>query len=645
MKTLALFLSVQLSVFSINEVQAAGASSQWSSTLSGAIEWQEVTPLGDLLVGTRDGLVGVNPETGETLWQRGELAGIPLESIRPVEGSPYYRFDAPDSIYFIDPLTGDMVFNSLASGINELISTHFLFDLDGMLVAGQADGLRNRILVFVDLQTGKELWRLEQDIGRILAVESLDSNSVLMVGLFDMYKVDATNGSVAWKKPTTPETAGMTGKMDGFLKAFAETMIADMEIDINFFRDPQSNDFYIASAGVGDGDSVYISYHGITGRMNWEKALRAYGGGMEFLDKGIITLPLLSTSATQYIGGYKVNLISRQTGEGSWGKKGKGLVIKTGVDNHFILEGDRLFLSARSGANSFLYLIDTQGGEIVHKKPTKMKGGLLAIFETSAGILCLGDEETNLYDPVSGAFKLKRSIATTPHLTAIRHGKLYAYDYKSGVIEIVDTDTGAMRELGKFKLKFGDKEKPSRIEAREKGLLLSSSQNLALIGYDGRIAFHSHHPAPRVNGLARALYYAQGVRAAIISAESYFVTGAVASAALTPEFQEADPVERAIVGGVGMAYGELAQEAQGVAAESFRRANQRFKATMEADDYALVLSKQDKAISLLKVDKDAGSILKSVDLGKDKKPDYSLDAVTGRMFLKTGNNELTAYQL
>ena len=344
------------------------------------------------------------------------------------------------------------------------------------------------------------------------------------------------------------------------------------------------------------------------------------------------------------IGAYRVNLLDPATGKGKWGKRGNGISLKGGTTNYFPID-NRVVVCTDAGKSALVYLFDLDTGALVHEKPAKFSGDLNGLYASSAGIVCLGSEETNLYDPNTGQFVWKKPIRSTPELTDLRDDRFYAFDVKSAALSQLDLKSGQFKTLGKFSGKFGGKERPVRLEARDSGLLLSSSQNLALVDYAGKTVYHQHFPAPTRSALVKAFYLAQGIRASIIAAQSYYVTGAVAATSLTPEYQEADPLARTIVGGMGVAYADLAMQAHGVAAESFRRANQRFKATQELRDSMLVLVKDADGIALLKVDKDSGAPQQRVDLGKDKTPQYTFDAFEDRLFLENGRSRLVGYRM
>lgn len=249
----------------------------------------------------------------------------------------------------------------------------------------------------------------------------------------------------------------------------------------------------------------------------------------------------------------------------------------------------------------------------------------------------------NILDQNTGVLKWKRSIQTTPDLTAENEGKIYAYDFKSGIIKVVDMETEEVNDLSGVELAFQGKEVPRKLEVMADGVFLHSDQNVAKIGFDGTLKFIEYYPAPRDSGWKRALLYAEAIRASYIGAASYYVAG---SMAYTEEgVRNEDPMAGEIVSQVGNAYGELGNEASSYAVAAFTQANARMKATKSGRDFMFIMSKKDKDIVLLKVSKATGKAEGEILLGKDREPIYAVDDITGQVYYLTGERELTSYQV
>jgi hypothetical protein len=104
-----------------------------------------------------------------------------------------------------------------------------------------------------------------------------------------------------------------------------------------------------------------------------------------------------------------------------------------------------------------------------------------------------------------------------------------------------------------------------------------------------------------------------------------------------------ESVEGQTFASIGQSYGEMSASAGEVAGLAFNAANKRFKATEQARDYVMVLTKSDTGIELAKIDKDTGKSEKSIFLGKNRRPNYAIDMVEGIVFLESEKTFIKKY--
>ena len=76
---------------------------EWTTDLGSNTQWVESTPFGELIVATRDGLIGLNPESGQPLWYWGDAQTLRDVTLSPLPGSPFYRINYPGGIKVLDP--------------------------------------------------------------------------------------------------------------------------------------------------------------------------------------------------------------------------------------------------------------------------------------------------------------------------------------------------------------------------------------------------------------------------------------------------------------------------------------------------------------------------------------------------------------
>ncbi len=493
---------------------------------------------------------------------------------------------------------------------------------------------------------------MKEKFGRIIAATELNNDELLIVTLFNNYKLNASSGNLIWKEVNSAESAQVDklGELGALLKSAAETMTKDMEIDLRYYHPAGSDVFYLGSqqesqsSMTSSGGEPVVNYLNVynafsidDGSMVWDEALEVKGqlSQVTFLDNGILVLPDDGNRT-------KINLFDYESHEGIWGKKGRGIAIKGGIYDYLEAE-DGILLVSQTASNNFLNYLDPRTGTITFEKPVKVEGMVIGIVPLSSGILYITTESMNILDQASGTLKWSKSVKTTPQLTAEYDGKIYAFDSKSSTLKVVDMNNEKVNELSTSPLKFEGKEIPRKLEVMNDGIFIHSDQNVAKFSFDGSLLFQAYYPAPREPGWKRALLYAEAVRGAYIGASSYYMSGAMAVVA--DDVRQEDAVAGEMVSQIGDAYGELGAQASLYASSAFKQANARLKATSSTREFMLIMSKQEKDIQLLKVSKSNGQVEGNIDLGKDREPIYAVDDITGQVYYCTGNRALTSYMV
>ena len=622
---------------------------KWSKVLPGDILWQEVTVLGNLIVSTNAQLLGIDPNTGDILWSKPEHAKIGLDGYNELANSPFFTVTKNNSIHLIDQLTGKEVFNSEKAGLLTITDYFLLYNSDAILVAGKDAG-KEPLMVSVKMSDGTVSWSMNEKFGRIIAATEIGNGELLIVTLFNNYKINASTGNIIWKDVNSAEAAQIDklGAFGNLLKSAAENMTAGMEIDLRYYQPEGSEVFYLGSQHEEESSmtsssgepsinytNVYNAFNINDGSMAWPEALEVKGklSQVAFLDNGILVLPDDGNRT-------KINLFDYSTHKGIWGKKGKGIGIKGGIYDYLYAESGILLVSQTSN-NDFLNYLDPKTGTITFVKPVKVDGRVIGIVPLDAGILYITTESMNILNHKAGVLKWNKSVKTNPELTSEFDGRIYAFDTKSRTVQVVDMSNESVKPLSAIQLKFDGKEVPRKLEVMEDGIFIHSDQNVAKFNWDGTLAFQAYYPAPREPGWKRALLYAEAVRGAYVGAQAYYVSGAMAS--IESDVRQEDAAAGEMVNQIGDAYGDLGNQASAYAASAFKQANARKKATLSTRTFMLIMSKQDDGIQLLKVSKATGKIEGRIELGKDREPIYAVDDVTGQVYYRTDKTTLTSY--
>lgn len=642
-KTLTI-LSVALA-FQIN----AQSTATWTSSFDQHVNWQKVTSLGNYIVQTDAGLFGIDTESGNILWQDSEFGVLEELAFAELENSPFAKIETPRGLYIINTFDGSRLFNSFDHGFSRVDEHYVLYRSNTILVAGKSDLGPNTVLS-IDISSGNVLWTSEGDVGKLFTVIELTDKEFLGVTLLKNVRMKSHTGEIIWSADNSAEAKQIEqlGAFGDLLKQVAEKATENMEINLDFAMHPSGDAFVIGveqqeESSFGSSDQTVINYTAEyraydvhNGELLWEKPITAKGqlGQMAWVADNLLILPFGSNNS-------RINLHRMSDGAGLWGKKGRGISIKGGIYDYTPTDQGMLVITTRNDKN-FLNYLDTANGALTFDKSIKVKGHVGYTITTDMGILYVTEEEMNIVDISTGELLWDKDLKTNYHLVAQDQNMLYAFDTKEDIIRSINLDTGHIEMNGDQPIRFQEKEYPSQIELREQGILLSADQNFALYGYDGTLQYQKYYPSPREAGWKRALLFANSIYAGYYYAASSMAAGAFQQAAAQ---QGLDTVEGQVFAHIGDAYNEMSQSAGSAASMAFKAAQRRFKATTEARNYLMVLTKTDNGIELLKIDKDSGESSSSIPLGKNRKPNYAIDLVAGEVFLEVDPKSVQRFLL
>src|SRR5713101_6943032 len=138
----------------------SGATAAWTLKVKGDIRWQQVTPMGALLVSTDAALAAVDIEGGQVTWEKPELGGLSADSVHMVEGSLLMEATRPGLLVIFDPASGTVVFDSRRLNLTQIVTRRVLPQSGTLLIHGRrADG--PSIVALYDLATGEQRWANE----------------------------------------------------------------------------------------------------------------------------------------------------------------------------------------------------------------------------------------------------------------------------------------------------------------------------------------------------------------------------------------------------------------------------------------------------------------------------------------------------
>src|SRR5205809_302565 len=211
----------------------SGATAAWTLKVKGDIRWQQITPVGALLVSTDTELAAVDIERGQVMWEKPELGGLPADSVHMVEGSLLMEATRPGLLVIFDPVTGAVVFDSRRPGLGQIVTRRVLPQSGTLLVHGRAAGAGagSSAVALYDLVTGEQRWAnaalFEQTDpkkkglgglmqGLVRAASEATAPEVLQAGpdmivvhtLMGLRGLDARTGAVRWSAALPTARAG-----------------------------------------------------------------------------------------------------------------------------------------------------------------------------------------------------------------------------------------------------------------------------------------------------------------------------------------------------------------------------------------------------------------------------------------------------
>ncbi len=663
---MTLLLLLLLQAAPTPQAPATGATAAWTLKTKGAIRWQQVTPAGALLVSTDASLAAVDMDRGVVTWEKPELAGLPVDSVRMVEGSLLMEAARPGLLIVFDPVTGGVVFDSRKLSLTQVVTRRVLPQSGSLLVHGRrAQG--PPVIALYDLTTGAQRWASESLFqesgpkrgglgglmqGLVRAASGATALEVLQAGrdmivvhtLMGLRGLDARTGAIRWSATLPTARAGNPAR------------------HVQLF--PSLNQPERLYVGF---DDRLMAYTIADGKPLWAKPATIDGwvhGIVEHPD-GIIILPE-SPPPDQATGNVRVVNGVVQTGL-NVARYADGTTIAAkplrmrGTVTDAMITGGSAVLAVDAESRTFVNVLDVATATLRLKKDVKIKGQLAYAELTPAGLLYISrpdaatNAEVNVIDLTQGEAKFKDAIESGKPLGSgdyntaryslhhvIEGATLYVFASHDHRLYAVDRTAGTFRALGgEIKLQGG--EDPTAMEIRAGGLVLTSPQNLVVVARDGTVKQQAYYPAPQLPGLLRALYRINSIRAGLYGAAASAYGDAFAQASR----QATDSNAKRFAGQLATAYSQGGAQLTGYSQQAAALASKRFRASLSVPGSVFMLTRAPEGNGnvLLQIDKDSAQPRARVDLGKEREPVYAVDDVAGMLFLQTAAGTLVGYRL
>ncbi|WP_299549370.1 hypothetical protein [Seonamhaeicola sp.] len=580
----------------------------------GQVKWLILHESGTLLASTGEALAGIRPNSSEVSFKMERLKRVKEEHLEFVPNTPYVIIK-PRGIFMhtvvIDVVKGKIVFDSKAEDWqNGVTSRYFLYPEMMFVVNGmhkEGGGKYTAGVGLYDLKTGKLVKIFERKPSNPMTGEpDIMGDNIIIPGLKNVECYSISSGAVKWT--------------------------ADVKNATNIITNEASNEVY-AFRSKGDNTVVY-KINANNGASLWPDGNKIKGviSTIEFTKAGLAIVTNIVSGGNKLMnklkgsGTSKVYLLDLNSGADLWDKSPK----TKGIINHFYVEEDGIIFGVSDGGINKIAF----DGKPRWKKPLKTGPGIQIMATVPKGLLYISETDTDIIDMGTGesvfgkAIKYKRSAAVASTYDSTRDRFLITC--KDGVYE-VDGNNGEYNLISNG-TKFEGKEDPTGIDVRDTGILLTASQNLEMLDFQGASKWHTYKRAPGKSAfgavLMGALTAASMTMGAAHSARAGYMKGAGVPAYHSAVQREED---------AAAAYAAIADA-------SFQEMMKRFKATKATANSSFILTKVDGGVALVKVDKDSGETMNEIVI-KDKNPMYEVDDIAGFLYFKDKSNNISAYNL
>jgi hypothetical protein len=348
----------------------------WRYTSEEEIKFYRVTPPGDLMVGTKDGVVALDPETGEPRWSRHDILRAhdgfigpinpgpwPGAAFDPIPFSPYGVVRTNDGILMLDLTTGETVWDSTAVEMDKVRGHFVIPQHDLVLVYGEArEG--DETLVAVDALTGEPRWRrgdlFERSSPQQLHVNALrsltghqpplvdsDSTFILDISKDGPMRIHSRTGELLWRSDIDRDPPRL-------LEGYAPMLLRDGTLFVPYertcWRGDSCREDRMLALNTADGSVLW----------NHKDKFPSRVAQMELTPHGLVvrgrTPPPEDENIHQFDStgqlrmlspGYDffIDLLDPLTGAPKWGQEYLDLTLNT----RFIADEDGIFLAVHNG--------------------------------------------------------------------------------------------------------------------------------------------------------------------------------------------------------------------------------------------------------------------------------------------------------
>lgn len=622
MKTIALTFFSLLSCVSF---------SQWQVKLSKNVNWYQVAPTGNLLLGTAEGILGMDDQTGTIMYSVNAIDWPLEDEFTMIPNTPFGMITRGQGKLEVKVIfnvyDGKILFDSKKENI--LIGKQYILGNTGDLLM---QGLRGMESVFflVDAASGTVRWELKEFFGKSIFAEVIDGNPVETAeGNFiiattggmtggALYCFSAEDGKQIWKSELPK------------LKGAQTTTKTETKLVTSFLE--KDKFVYIKGQGV-------MAYFLASGKPIWSEPAKLNG-----LPDLVIYDPvglIISSAVDPKNTIFKPTMVmfDYKTGAELWVEQVK---LKGTVKKYNYCEKGLIINKEGLNGTGLLNIVSLESGNYLFNDFYKVNGSIQEMKLLDNAVYIRTDLEEDIVSLETNKSVLGTSISVKAEspLINVREGDFsYTFNPSTSILSVTDLSSLTQKPLVAERIEFEQKEIPSRIEILNEMIVLSSSQTVAAYSKDGKEIYKSHVPAPGISGWKKALY----TTSAVLNTIDAMRYAELEARAKTASQNVNSPEAREFCDAISQLANKGAAARLSAASQEMEMVRKRFKASDAGNDVHFLLAKlESQEFGLVGFSKMTGQKTNEINFSKDKEPKYLLDDVSRTIYYLFESTELRA---
>lgn len=603
---------------------------QWQVKLDKTVNWYQVSPTGNIILGTLDGILGIDDKSGEINYSVNLITAPTENEFTIIPNSPFgmiTRGQGKLETKVIFNLTdGRILFDSKKENI--IIGKQYILGSTGDFLMQGLKGMQS-VFFLVDAVTGTVRWELQEVFGKSIMAEVIDGNPIETEGGNfiipttggmkggAIYCFSSKDGKQIWKSEIPK------------LKGAQTTTKNETKLVLSYLE--KDKFIYIKGQGV-------MAYDLATGQPVWSEPAKQKGlPDLVIYDPvGLIISSAIDPNNTMFKP--TMSMYDYTTGAEIWAEQVK---LKGTVKKYKYSDKGLIISMENSAGSSLLNIVNLETGTYLYDKFHKVNGSVQELQLVENAVYVRTDLEEDIVDLETNKSIFDRNNSSKElQLINISEGDLsFSFNPTTSFLYVTDLTSMTQEPLLANKIEFEQKEIPTRIELINELLILSSSQTVAAYTKDGREVHKSHIPAPGISGWKKALYSTSAI---LNTMDAMRYADLEARANLTSQ-NVTSPEAREFCDAIGQLANKGASARLSAAAREMDLIRQRFKASAFGNDVQFILSKlESKDYGLIGISKITGEKIIEINFGKDNKPKYILDDISRTIYYLSESNEMRA---